>query len=593
MIRATPRVQTRARQIAKATGSQPVLSYATADAELPNAENVHAAVSAEPMKVHACSTCGTQSTVSAALHEPHCINCGSPHSKCVTTAATMPKGIEGDKDLSAVQCGSCKSTTIVENRVLSAVQSVHCSACGSHMKPQLKTETAGVGPGIQLPEAGDPPAAPVTLDAPNTTDTRLDMKRDDSNPEVPNDQAVKVEAEADDEVVELTDQDIAEIESMGGDDLPGDDVVLSWTDEVPADDGADVVFSADDGVSDEPALEEAVGAEDIDQLALAAEMTGDEAVKEECDAIDGLDDLGLETFDAADALDMPETMDGDPLMDTVGLDDTIQACYMIQAGSKLIAMKGHHSIATLTKERAGKNADVMFSDSFPTAVLSHANQVGMRKALATFGFAPIRTKVQSNVTVQRQVAAVKAQAADQVTAFNKTYADALALAAAGLARGMFKGVANPLKVAMEQEFQAAGIRRPGRVAAQILTEQGMSYAHTLSVQAQRIAAMSEGQRKQLAEVLDIVSEVPESPELDEPVTLDANAEEMPNNEFDYDDETVASVTARLSNPATPQRERSVAALFKPGQRVIAAADASAQADALAVLSGTQPLNFNV
>lgn len=649
MIRATPRVQTRARQIAAATGAHPVLSYATADAELPNAENVHAAISQDGLKTYKCGGCSVHATITAALTDPHCVNCGSEKLTCTNHAAKMPFGVKSDADMSAVQCGACNITSFLDNRVIAAVDSTRCTACGAQMKIQASStptepvkaetmtkqikQTAAAGPGVQLSEPGAAPENPVTLDAPNTVTDTLVMKTDESAPEVPNDQntqvvadavaadtatadAVAAEAEDKDEEGEKEDatavaadavaaeaedapKDEAEKEDAATEDkedegekedASADDLLLSPEDmagleELNTDLEDDVALSwVDDAVETDDLL-----ADDGDDAALAAQMTGDEPVAADID--DSLENLGVENFDTSDADDgmsMVESSEGDPLMDTVGLDDTVQCCFMIQAGTKLLALKGHTVVASLSSK--SKHADIMFNDAFPTAVLSHASQVGLRKGLKEFGFSLIRTKVQSEATVARKVSAATVAVQNELQRHYKTHADSLAIAAAGLARGLFKDTPNPIKAGLEQELMALGVRKPGRVASAFLAEYGMEYAKVLSSKAQQIANMSDAARKQIAEVLDLVSEP--VGDMDEgPVTLDANTEEMPNNDYDYG-EDASTVSARFVQPAVPHsQERQVAALLRPGSSRQLAATAYAEADANAVLSGNQPLRF--
>lgn len=593
MIRATPRVQARARQIASVTGAQPVLSFATADAELPKAENVHAAISKEPLKVHACADCGTSTTVSAALTDPHCVNCGSPHLKCTAHTAVLPSTLQSDADLSAIQCSTCSTLSVLDNRVVAAVKSVHCSMCGSHLSVEAELSTASstiqakadtmktaketaAGTGVQLSEPGAAPETPVTLNN-EGVDTPLVMKTDDASPETPNDHGTTVVAEAEDDL-SLSEGDMQELDTLAQD--LEDDVVLSWSDE---DTDGDMPLDA----VEEPA---------IDDLSLAAEMTGDTLADPIMDSVDGLDEsFDMSTAEAADEEDpmaLPECATGDPLMDTVGLDDTVAACFLVQAGKKLLAMKGHYTIATLTPENAGANADVMGTDAFSNAVLAQAHQIGLRKALAQFKFTPVKTTVTSAVTVKNRVEAATMKAKAELRAHLKVQADCLALAAAGLARNAFKGQANPLKAALEGEFIKCGIRQPGRVASAFLAEHGMEYAKALTAQSQKIAALSETARRQLADMLDLVSDEPVDDLILDTVDSDAQTDEMPGNDYETDfDEMATSVSARLLQPAAPSGgNRQVAALLRPGHRVNSA-NADAEADASAVLSGNQRLSF--
>lgn len=605
MLHATPRVQARARQIAAVTGTQPVLSYVTASAELPQAEDVRAAVSAEKLSAHTCKDCNTGMVTASVVAEPHCVNCGSANMTLVSATAAMPERIASEADLTAVKC-ACSTVSIVDKKVLASTGGhMHCVVCSSQLqvnsaanedkpddsedadngeaKEEAVTKTTAAE-GVELSEPGAAPEAPAQLESGGEPPV-VEMKTDDAAPEVPNDTNVKVTSEAEtggDEDLVITDDDMVSLEDLDD----ADDVVATWggdNDVVSSEvldvaevDGENLLLQNNGNPGE---LERQVVPNDMQY---ASEMTGDPL---------GMEDLGLDSFEGAEAdpFALDEAVEGDALADTVGLDDTVQACYMIQAGSKLIAMKGHHAIATLSEKAAGKNADIMGTPSFAQAVLSQASNVGLRKALASFKFSLIKTPVKSAVTVQRQVAAASSRAEATFNAKLKVQADCLALAAAGLARGMWKGQPNPLKAALESEFMRLGVRQPGKVAAALLTEHGMEYAKVLSAQAQRLAGLSDSSRREIADMLDLVTDGPvQDLALDEGAGefADAHSDEMPNNEYEYDGDSVA---ARFVQPAAPA-PRQTAALFRPGQRVTSG-NADAQAAAQAILSGKRGLGF--
>ena len=657
MIRATPRVQARARQIAEVTGAHRVLSFASAEPGIQEVENVHAAISSEALTAHKCVDCGTESVTASVVKAPHCINCGSHHLKTVDASAKVPEHIKADADLAGIPCKVCATLTVTDTKVLASLESIHCSVCGTHLKHQAtlsseettmastKTVKADAN-GVALPEAGTPPDTPSKLGNEGTPPT-LVMKTNDADPQTPNDHGTQVQAEAEDDKADdkkdeskeeekkeeaapvaaeaeekkekepkeeekkeeaapvsaeaeddkkeepkeeekkeeaapvaaetqvadaqtadadetLTSEDLDDFSKMGD---GFDDTVTSWTDDI-----VDDVASEDD-------------------LSLAVEMTGDASDVTE-DIMESVDDLPMVDQDLAasepDPFAMDEVSEGEPILDVMDLDDTVSACYLIQAGNSLIAMKGHYSVGKLTQQRAGRNADVMFTDGFSDAFMTQANRVGLRKALASFKFNPVNVRSSESAALKRQTAAMTSKVQAEVKKYTKVQADSLALAAAGISRGLFKGVANPLKVAIEAEFSRLGVRNPGSVAASLLTEHGMEYAAVLCAQAQKIAARSETARRELADMLDLVSDEPAEDVMCESDDTDGG------DDFDFDEdasfESAETVAARLLRPAVPSEpSRQTAALFKPHDRE--ARHESIQANVKAILSGRSRVQF--
>lgn len=298
----------------------------------------------------------------------------------------------------------------------------------------------------------------------------------------------------------------------------------------------------------------------------------------------------------ANADEMPMDKDGDPIMDAEDMDDSVKSCFLIQAGDELLMLKGKHVVASLSPSAAGANAKVMHTDGFAEAVIASAQEQGLRKALASFHFEPVRIKTRTVASVRREVSSVRNTMAQEAAKRDAVMADCFALAAVGLARGMWKGKPNPLKAAFETEMSRLGMRKPGRVAAALFAQHGIEYSRVLCSLASTLASKSEEHRRELADTLDLVSE---DPIADLPIDADgydavsddgfdsqalAGSDEMVSLD-DLEGGPSVTLASRLSAPGFPHRSHQTAALLKP--RTGPELDVSASASDM--LSGAAPL----
>jgi hypothetical protein len=366
-----------------------------------------------------------------------------------------------------------------------------------------------------------------------------------------------------------------------------------------ADDGDEDDFLADDlsmTLADDPLIDTGVDTGDLNFDAPAADdmLTFDQSMGSTPDLsmdADGgifmdMNTVGSELriapangFEIASADEMPMSDDGEILMDAVDLDDTVNACYIVQNGNRLLAMKGHYAVAALTPSAAKDVAAVMYTDGFSEAVLASVSKDGMRKALASYNFQPVRIPVQTKATVSRQVSAFKAQAAAEQAKKDQVMADCFAIAATGLARGMWKSTPNPLKAAFESEMSRLGVNKPGRISAQLFAQHGPEYSRVLCSLASQLASKTPETRRELADTLDMVA--------DEPIAdLPMDSDGYEDIDTGEDDGMEMSLASRLTNPSPVRSSRQVAALLKPAD-VPSLVTASAMANAM--LSGDIPL----
>lgn len=278
------------------------------------------------------------------------------------------------------------------------------------------------------------------------------------------------------------------------------------------------------------------------------------------------------TEEASEGLYLDSNDSGEPVADALSLDDTedgLSIDTVVSAGSSLlVARKGVHAVAYITAKMAGDNADLIGTKAFATAVKVTASKHGMRKALAHMKFAPILAKAMDKLTLSKGVVQAKASFAADQSKKDKAFADSLAIAAAGMARGTFKATPNPIKEALVSEFAALGVRNSKSLASRIMMSSGMEYAKTLVQTANKLAAMSPNMRKEYADMLDLVEDASNADE-----TMD-----MVDRDHEEVSDDIEHVTSRMNTAAL---------LTRPAGKQLTQTSSVA-----AILAGTQPIKFS-
>ena len=266
----------------------------------------------------------------------------------------------------------------------------------------------------------------------------------------------------------------------------------------------------------------------IDELQIddGINLDDNEVIAAPFDQVEELEDATNQT----DEMPFQEVEAGESLVDALDMDDTDKELSFVRLGGRLVAAKAHVTIASLTEDDAGDNAELMGTDAFEQAVRHVTATKGLRQALASFGFRHIKAKVVTKASVNKQVEAATFKLTAASKAAKATYVESLAIASAGIARGLIrKNVA--LKAAMQTELEALGVRNSKSVVATMFAKHGLEFAKAILSEADRISASSAEYRKDLQQALaDDVS--PESFEI-----------------VDEDEESLDNVQARLAVPA--------------------------------------------
>lgn len=233
-------------------------------------------------------------------------------------------------------------------------------------------------------------------------------------------------------------------------------------------------------------------------------------------------------------------------VDDDSCDDLLFACI---DGTKHV-IKSNRIIASMTADSAKVCGcdDVYLDDDFDEAVVSECEAKGLRAGLRAMGFTLATVKIKSNAQVKASVARatadVKAKMVKAQDKRNEVMKQALALAAVGLNRNMFKDYENTLRSEITAKFESLGVRGASRIVKAAFAEHGVDYANKLLVIANEIADLPEETRDGLAAQLDMTNEP------DEEIMADPNlyGDPVVGEGEDDEDEAVDSVEAALRNP---------------------------------------------
>lgn len=602
----------------KAAVNGKVLVVATTDTDLLNAPEVHKVLASLEFHDHTCDDCGTTITASAYTPQPFCSACGSE--KLTASSTPVQSHYTDDSHLMGVTCHACNHVNILDDRVVHASGSVHCAGCGATCVTAKKSPEDNFGGKKAPPFGKGGKKADKAEDGDDEADDKDDKKaKKGDDKEVDAKKAKKVKSSQDWEFGDKPGQE----EVKAGAEFPFgvkadfdevDDFTTSLDDDVSAD-ATGFDFPEDTSLLDPTAT---LGGVPPGEMVSAGEEFGFQQ-----DSFSAGQDFPMPEGNPGDEQrvipnnmmgfsgqttydDLPELVNGECIIDACALDDTTKALSFVQAGSKLVAMKGHYAVGTLSVKAAKQNADVMFTDAFAQAIVAKTHELGLRKALKAFTFNPVRVPTVSESTVKASAASAEKSAEQKINAYTDTFAQSLAIAAVGMARSMWKDAPNPLRAAISTEFSRLGHRSPNKAATQVFASAGVDFTRALTAQAIKLQAMSPEMREQWAASLDMIdpnaltaSNGPSS----KPVSLKSfgitsAADEDDDSDGDEDDEDVdasttvsASLANRLmrpSNDSTSFRPSQTPALLSP--RVTASVTSP---EALAVLSGASRLDFGI
>lgn len=422
----------------------------------------------------------------------------------------------------------------------------------------MKSKASTEQPGAEGPAAAEDATGAGTnvgtlgngTDAPAPTDGYLEVKEGTAQP------AVASADEGCDEDEGFDDEDEDE-----GDEA---EIAASFSAHASADDGLEIPnagaaqqqieIGADVDEDWDPAPE---GEEDED-----LEIVDDEEPEVEVDEpVEASDEFGADEFGDDDFAEPANIEAGDAdvmdLLDVDGTEDNGDDMAFATVGNVVHALKANRIVASIGKKHAAKAnvSDVYLTDEFTEVVEAEVKRHGLRAGLKSMGFALARVNVTASKVVNKRVEAkvkkLNASVRAEQAQYDQTLEQSLAIASVGIQRQYFKDAKNPLKAALVEQLESAGVRGANRLVAAVFAKHGVPYTKEVLGLAKRLSAMSQDARNAFASALDMTSEeVADDEGLDEEII--ASEDEGIDNEFDdefvEDIEAPSSIEAALGRP---------------------------------------------
>lgn len=419
---------------------------------------------------YTCAGCSTHLTASVESGvEPFCPNCGD--SKLTASTHT----ISNDTDLKGVRCAGCSSVNLISAAYLTAnSMHMHCGMCGTSIEASVDEEAPV--------EAAAEPEVPVTA----SEDADADDVGGDSDPEEV-EATTHAEPDGDEAAPVVAAGDLALAEPDG--------------DEAAAPAPAPVAEGDND---EDDALAAMISAEPLEQGIGTPLTSGEEApMSQDADMQQNPDDLNAAELaplpdseapagglQAAEEEEEPGDSGNALMASLINADDTDKNLNFSVVAGSLVASKGVVSIYALRPQNAGANAGLIANPILAKAVRNEVRRVGLQAAMKNYGFTPIRANALSKKDLDKATLAASAKVSKIEASRKATQGECYAMAAVGLARGVYKDYPNTLKAALVDVLQLAGVQRPKQVVANLLEEHGIAYSRNLIALAERMQGMS-------------------------------------------------------------------------------------------------------
>ena len=469
--------------------------FPTRDKELLTAANSTAIMSRFKFAEHACTDCGHSfQAVKASGLVHHCAVCGSGRTEA---GVELVKPNVSDRNLSEVTCSSCGVHNVMSRAVVSACKDLHCSACGHSMS-----------------------YAPVVVA--DAVDGIEDGLEDGAN--------------------DLEDMDTIDIEdSENLFDDPGSNPMdeMADSDEMPGNDYTDQGKDdekemANDGVSDTGIIDPN----------MSTDVSVDPAKLPKPPA-PGMDDP-----------EGPESVDMN-MLDNYGVENNSPELSFVYIGHTVSIADGTTIIATLTEERAGAHAEILQTQQFKTAVAHSIRTLGLKKALANYGFEGARVRVplkkEISTQVEAQTAAVRAEIATRILEIAEDFQQSVDIAAAGFAQNFWRNKPDPVKAALITELSAVGVKSAAKLVDRIFAAHGVEQMREVLVIARDLASKPTEARNGLSQAMNLSKYLPHAVKAESEEEIeDEEIEDEENEEEDEEDAKVATVAiaSRLSEVST-------------------------------------------
>lgn len=409
--------------------------------------------------------------------------CVTCGSEHVKVLAAVKPKVPGDSELASVPCSCCGTKTVIRPELASVAGSIHCTACGTAMT--LKKATADV----EIDGQDGPVVDADDLDLIDIEEDPLGEETAENTQENPESDPKPLTT---DPVAPATTTQETNTETKPTE-LPADPVAPTTTLQDPA----PVVSEAEDG--DEESLDD-----------------GD--------------------FDPIE-VDMVDELDGD---------EGVELSF-VHIGKNVHLVGKQQIVATLTEEAAGDNAGIMHTEEFRRAVAHSIGSLGLKKAVAQYGFKPATVTVKVNKTFAKKVeASVKERAKELSAAQSEVFEDVsqcLDISAAGFAGNFWRNKADPLKAALANELKAVGVKNSTQFVDRVFASHGIAHMQQVLELAKELIKKPPEARNALAQAIDLAKY--------QPMVVKASDDGDADEELDEDTEDeddVLAVATLISEP---------------------------------------------
>ncbi len=416
----------------------------------------------ERVVAYACKDCSTHFATNRGS-QPYCVNCGSEEVEQMPQAQA-PDVPESDDELLAVQCRneSCSTFNIIHTQTAKVLDGVmHCVTCGSVLAYDNDFNDGGDAPADTRPAEGKPGTPADTRPAEGKPGTPADTRPPAGDP------IVQQHAGAEDD----EDEDGWGAEREQSSKRP-------WRQQA-------------DAPGDQQMQEDDIGSPDDDDVTLVQPLDNDpdsQGLGEQADADPEDPD--------ADEVDPTEPVAETDMQEQDACDNVMMSMASLVLASKpkaelsligspdtIYAMLDDVHVATLKKEHAGENADILTSRSFMAAISEMAAKEGVVASMKNFGFKPVKfsfpqTRVTSALVAKRVQAGVE-KWAERASEVQDDMEQCVQLAASGLNRGFFTGRENSLRKGFIQALTTAGVKNAERIVAGVFQRYADDYHRVL------------------------------------------------------------------------------------------------------------------
>jgi hypothetical protein len=441
---------------------------------------------------------------------------GVEHARVFNKEISLTLASDGDDKNQNVlafltECSTCNETVLAERKI------EHCPLCAadlpadSYEKVQLDIPSSD-----EINEADD---ADISADVPAaeaSDDTDAEEAGDESDIDLPEDDdedgddfAVAGDDDADEEDEPEFEGDadiVADEDDEAGDDADADEDDAAADDQESLEESSDDDAEGDDDADDSDVADDEAPADDADDS-----DAGDDDADDDDEPVDDSD--ADDSAEAGD--DAPEDSDEYFINDegAVNIDllndaapeegDAVDVEYSAAAsGSKRwLVSVASIPVASITEESAGRNKGIFHTEAFAKVVNEVIAKDGL-PALAGIGFspivisAPIRSLIADQVAVE--TSAVTKDYETKTSALAKDFQVSMGIASAGINRGFFSEIVNPIKARMWEELSRLSIPAPHRIIDRVFKDVGEEYSRVLIEKASELHGKSPEVRSELA-----------------------------------------------------------------------------------------------